>query len=160
MSLLSRRKVFCDQGRTADINFSWQVAQLWTLMPALPVCARAEVACTHLDVILHACLANGQPCTREWKTLEGSIFSWCCNTPSPILLSQWNSSFLEFLLKPVFGNVNLKQWSSWVFLSAKWVHSGAAKNCNLGHATVANHMQVQFSKGETPLSGDGEVGSV
>ena len=30
---------------------------------------------------------------------------------TPFLLSQWNSVVLEFLLKPVFGNVKLKQSS-------------------------------------------------
>lgn len=48
-----------------------------------------------------------------------------------------------------------------VTLQAKWVYSGAVKNCNLEHAAVSNHMQSMIkkqSKGNSFIEEKGEVG--
>ena len=77
---------------------------------AQPVCAWAGVTHTHLDVAPCACQANGQPCGEGVKEAGKIPFLMELQyhfTPFPLF--QRNSSFLKFLLKPVFGNVVLKQ---------------------------------------------------
>lgn len=64
-----------------------------------------------------------------------------------IVLILNNIAFLE-KKKNDFEDTDLKQMDCLIFLLQKWIYLGLAKNCNIGSATTASHMQVPAGQGK------------
>ena len=99
--------------------------------------------------ILHCVSRAGLANTSLYSKLSHPWQSCLITQVCPLVVPVWwltillSTALYEITTNPlVLPHADLKQMNYQLFLKQKWVYSGSAKYCNLGSATMANHMQV------------------